>query len=242
MKDPMRLLDLAPRGSRTRTLLEAGAVKDPALDEIVPLWGKLAARLPSVGGAAAGGAAGGAVGGTGASVAAVVVGTAVALGLAVVVAAFGLRTNFRDARAPCPPDCPAAAPAPEPPVVVDEPAKTSPATPIASTPAAPSAAPVKPTRLASKPMDPEGTLREESRLLVAARATLRAGDCPGALGQLDALRARFPSGVLGQEREVLTIQALACAGRGDEAGQRASAFLRAYPASPHVRDVETLVP
>jgi outer membrane protein assembly factor BamD (BamD/ComL family) len=76
-------------------------------------------------------------------------------------------------------------------------------------------------------------LREEAQLLLGARGALRSGDCKGALEKLEETRTRFPNGALSQEREALAIEALACAGRDVEAADRAAAFLREYPASPH---------
>ncbi len=77
----------------------------------------------------------------------------------------------------------------------------------------------------------ETMLREESRLVGEARDALRRGDATGALAQLEQIQARFPGGVLGQEREALTIEALARSGRRAEASARATAFLQAYPTS-----------
>jgi hypothetical protein len=76
-------------------------------------------------------------------------------------------------------------------------------------------------------------LAAEGRLVVAARRALRDGDAAGALRLLEARRAEFAGGVLEQEREALTIEALARTGRADAAAARADAFLRAYPQSPH---------
>ena len=67
---------------------------------------------------------------------------------------------------------------------------------------------------------------------LAARDTLRRGDAGGALALLDQVRAKFPGGMLGQEREALAIEALARSGRKGEAAARADAFVKAYPTSP----------
>ena len=42
-----------------------------------------------------------------------------------------------------------------------------------------------------------------------------------------------PRGILGQERTVLTIEALKKSGRGAAAAQRAAAFIEANPKSPY---------
>jgi hypothetical protein len=83
----------------------------------------------------------------------------------------------------------------------------------------------------------ETQLREESLSVLEIRRVLRAGDATAALGLLERARVRFPHPVLGQEREALTIEALARSGAAEVAERRASAFLRAYPKSPYAADV-----
>jgi outer membrane protein assembly factor BamD (BamD/ComL family) len=70
-------------------------------------------------------------------------------------------------------------------------------------------------------------------LLARARAELRRGNAVSAQQMLEQMRVKFPSGVLGQEREVLSIEVLAARGNGDAARRRARAFIAAYPKSPH---------
>jgi outer membrane protein assembly factor BamD (BamD/ComL family) len=82
-------------------------------------------------------------------------------------------------------------------------------------------------------------LRDEIALVAAARAALRSGDGPGALASLEKARKQHPRGALLQEREVLTIEALAKSGDAAGASRRASAFLRAFPTSPHAAHVRT---
>ena len=84
-------------------------------------------------------------------------------------------------------------------------------------------------------------LREESEMILGARRVLRAGDPLRALTLLDAARARFPEGILVQEREALSIEALVRSGQRALATKRAEAFLRAYPKSPHGADVKRIV-
>jgi outer membrane protein assembly factor BamD (BamD/ComL family) len=81
-------------------------------------------------------------------------------------------------------------------------------------------------------------LREESDRVAEARAALRRGDASAALAQLEQIRTRFPAGGLVQEREALTIEALARSGRRADASARAAAFLRAYPTSVHSQRVQ----
>jgi hypothetical protein len=80
-------------------------------------------------------------------------------------------------------------------------------------------------------------LAEEARAVLDARNALRAGNPSSALGILDDARARFPDGALGQEREALTIDALARAGRKQAASARARAFLARFPNSPLASNV-----
>ncbi|WP_437292926.1 hypothetical protein [Sorangium sp. So ce426] len=87
---------------------------------------------------------------------------------------------------------------------------------------------------ASSPGLRESRLREELTLLGDARAALRRGDASGALRIAEQARLRFPGGALAQEREALTIEALWQSGDRAAAAQRASAFLLAYPSSPHI--------
>ena len=84
-------------------------------------------------------------------------------------------------------------------------------------------------------------LHEESEMILGARRVLRAGDPLRALTLLDAARARFPEGILVQEREALSIEALVRSGQRPLATKRAEAFLRAYPKSPHGADVKRVV-
>jgi type IV secretory pathway VirB10-like protein len=76
-------------------------------------------------------------------------------------------------------------------------------------------------------------LSAESALLTRARAELRRGDAAAAQQSLDQLRHQFPKGMLGQEREVLTIEVLSARGNTDAARRRARAFIAAFPKSPH---------
>ncbi|HTN92866.1 MAG TPA: hypothetical protein VL242_54735, partial [Sorangium sp.] len=85
----------------------------------------------------------------------------------------------------------------------------------------------------------ESRMREELKLLGDARAALRGGDAAGALRIVEQARLRFPGGALAQEREALTIEALWHSGQRAAAAQRASAFLLAYPSSPHVSRLQS---
>jgi hypothetical protein len=107
------------------------------------------------------------------------------------------------------------------------------------TPEPAAAAPVTPSDARARPTA-SSQLREESGAILEARAALRAGDAARSLTLLEQARVRFPRGALGQEREALTIQALAQSGERASARRRAVAFLRAHPQSPYVADVRLL--
>ncbi len=105
---------------------------------------------------------------------------------------------------------------------------------------APADAPIE-TAASASAMDRASMVREESRAVGAAREALRSGDAAGALAQLDAIRARFPEGVLGQEREALTIEALYKSGRRSEASARAKQFVAANPSSAHTERLQAFI-
>jgi hypothetical protein len=88
---------------------------------------------------------------------------------------------------------------------------------------------------------PASRLREETGLISEARQALREGDAARALKFLEESRRRFPVGVLAQERERLTIEALVKSGRPSEASTRAAEFLRKNPDSPHAGAIRRLV-
>jgi hypothetical protein len=83
--------------------------------------------------------------------------------------------------------------------------------------------------------------RVEARLVGEAREALQRRDAATALAVLAEAARRFPRGILLQEREALTISALADAGRRSEAVARAGAFLREFPESPHAERVRRAV-
>lgn len=78
----------------------------------------------------------------------------------------------------------------------------------------------------------------EAELLERARRAL-AKDPQAALSYTRQHRARFPSGVLRQEREVIAIEALRRLGRAGDAQRKAAEFQKAFPDSAHRRAVES---
>jgi len=84
------------------------------------------------------------------------------------------------------------------------------------------AAPVPPSR---------STLADETALLRDAQSALQGGDPKASLERLDVHAARFPNGVLREERMAQRVLALCAAGRLDEARAEADRFLSEAPSS-----------
>ncbi|MDB4930970.1 MAG: hypothetical protein JWM10_3454 [Myxococcaceae bacterium] len=80
-------------------------------------------------------------------------------------------------------------------------------------------------------------LDAERALIERCSSALVRGDASGALVAAREHARRFPSGVLVEEREALTIQALRSQGRTAEADARSEAFTRRWPASLQGRHV-----
>jgi len=78
-------------------------------------------------------------------------------------------------------------------------------------------------------------LAMERALIERCSSALVRGDASGALMAAREHARRFRNGVLVEEREALTIQALRSLGRTAEADARAEAFMRRWPASLHGR-------
>jgi hypothetical protein len=112
--------------------------------------------------------------------------------------------------------------------------ETAPAAPLA-TGSSPSPEPVAsepnraaaPSSSAARDLD----LAREHALLERARAAVAAGQGSAALASLEQHARSFPRGRLGQEREVLTIQALMQTGRHADARARGERFRRQFPKS-----------
>jgi hypothetical protein len=89
------------------------------------------------------------------------------------------------------------------------------------------------------PLDADRTslLQREAREVADAKALLVQGRPHEALTLLRASAGRFPGGTLGQEREALSIEALASSGQHVAARGRARSFLARFPKSPLVERV-----
>jgi hypothetical protein len=127
-------------------------------------------------------------------------------------------------------------------------APTSVALPAPSAPASPSR-PAEPATQAepsasapsSKSSQAPNKPASEAALLEQARRALSSS--PNyALQLANQHRARFPNGVLSQEREVIAIEALRRLHRVSDADQRAGAFSKAFPGSAHQRMVDEVAP
>jgi len=108
-------------------------------------------------------------------------------------------------------------------------------------PESPFAAPERAARAPTSAHEWAQDGREESRVVAQARDALRSGDATSSLAWLEQARQKYPNGVLVQEREALTIEALGLSGHRVEAEKRAAAFLRDYPKSPHAARVQAII-
>ena len=243
---PVRWLEGGGGSDRARSLLARAERAEPPEGAERAVWSALIGRFPPAdpgagfdggGGAAAGGGVLGAIKAAGIGV---LSGLVVSTG-ALVAIDTGKPVHPSVQPAPTAPAAIVRAPEPvaEPSAEPEraQPAEQHPV--VVLSPAVPSAAPVA-SIAALDPSDAErkqSQLLEESRALSAARDALRRGDAAGALATVEAVRARFPASVLGQEREAITIQALGQAGQRDAARARARAFLAKFPNSPHARSL-----
>jgi hypothetical protein len=113
----------------------------------------------------------------------------------------------------------------------------APAVPLVVTPQ-PDDASAQPPGAAKLPAKPAVAQVSEAELLEQARTALKSAPAR-ALARANEHRARFPGGVLVQEREVIAIQALRQLGRSAEADQRAEAFAKAFPGSAFARKLKS---
>jgi hypothetical protein len=81
----------------------------------------------------------------------------------------------------------------------------------------------------------------ERMLLDEARAAIVQGAPDRALDRLAEHRTRFPDGLLAEERDAMTVEALVRAGQYDEARSRAAAFRERSPASLFMATVDSAI-
>jgi hypothetical protein len=101
---------------------------------------------------------------------------------------------------------------------------------------APSFAPVR-----SAPSGEIAPLSEEIRLVDGARGALVAADPRRALRDLDSYALAFPNGKLAEEATVLRIEVLVKLGDRASAERLAGEFVRAHPASGHLRKIRSIL-
>jgi len=134
-----------------------------------------------------------------------------------------------------PPEAPAS-PTPaetvEDPEASEEPDPASPLSHAASQPSTPEPA---------EEADAAWGARWESAAVARARRQLRSSQPHRALQTLEEIRRRVGGGVLGQEREALSIEALAASGSRAAAAQRAASFVERFPNSPHTSRVRAFL-
>jgi hypothetical protein len=223
-QDPTRLREFgsgAPEG--LRALFDAGASDLPSDAELARVAARLDATLAAPNGSAPNSGLS-----TGAKIG---IAAAVAVGVAALVAGLGTKP------APEPPPPSSARVTPPGEVSVEEPVGQAPSqvAPTESTPALPPSAPSpEATRGArgpaaeapARPAESEAAFLERARTALASNPAL-------ALSLANQHRSRYPSGVLGQEREVIAIEALKRLGRTSEAERRSSEFSNRYPGSAY---------
>jgi hypothetical protein len=256
MDDPKRLLSSVRAGSLESLLLRSAHEPGPDQGQREALWSALAEQLPVSSGAGRSSSVGSSSG-CGARIAAPskalgsvgVLKVVSLLAIAGIVAMGALHAAAPRAESPGSREVPPrittpSSPAPAtPPAEAPSPAAAAAPT-IASVPAEPPAPgpPKSPRRSAQATNETASeqtgeSLRLESALLLGARKSLRTGDCREALARSDDARARWPQGMLREEREAIAIEALECLGRRDEALERRVAFLLAFPQSVYARNV-----
>jgi len=102
------------------------------------------------------------------------------------------------------------------------------------------ATPAHPAEASAVALEPAGEAESEAGFLRRTRAAL-AGDPARALRMTEEHAARFPRGVLVQERDVIAIDALVRLGRRDEARAKAMSFRARYPSSAHASRIAAIV-
>ena len=97
-----------------------------------------------------------------------------------------------------------------------------------------------PSPAAPRAADSSGRLREEVRLIDAARAALAAGNAESALRELQTYQRIAETGTLDREARVLRIEALAKVGDSKQARALAEAYSADFPHDAHARRLRAL--
>jgi TolA-binding protein len=234
MSDRPWLEDGDPALRVERSLLKRLNEQAPPAGSVDQGWAALAAEIPALhGGGLAGSSpvhAAHAAGGTGVVLAAkIVAGVAIAGGVL-----WGGSALLKPE---------SASPSPHHELVIPAETPPAPRAPEAVTETSPEQAVAKPEppMAPAHPASSATTLVEEGRLLAKAHELVQSGQSQDALEVLRLSQARYPRSVLYQEREVLTIEALAATGAASSAKQRAERFLKRYPNSPHAGRLQRFV-
>jgi hypothetical protein len=227
-EDPIRFRDAGSGSDELRALFQAGTEDLPTEAQLASLASKLGPVLTAGGAAASAGMA-----------------MKTKLGMAAVgaagagVLAWALLSG-REAPAPVKPAATAVqsrtAPAVTPSGGSELPTATAPeAAPAPS--GAPPSSETAPSTARPAVAPPFRPAESEAEFLERARGAL--GQSPAAaLSLANQHRARFPAGVLAEEREVIAIEALKRLGRTAEAERRIEAFARRFPGSAYRKKLE----
>jgi RNA polymerase sigma-70 factor (ECF subfamily) len=234
-RDPKRWRE---EGGAMASLVADLARIEPSDEMRDRVWAKLAPIVPPPGGSS-GGAGGGGGGGSmlGAKTLGPLLGAAIAGGIAI----WALKAP--------PPKSEPIAVAPTTPISVVTTVPSAPPTlsaepsvPASIEPPAPSAKPApRPsakTPASAAPLTAD-RLREEAEGVRKVRQLLREKNASAALAELDRLAKLVPNGPLEEEREVLSIEALAASGDRAAARRRAERFLFERPQSVHAARVRS---
>jgi hypothetical protein len=231
MSDRPWLSQNEPRLRLERELLKELAAQEPAKGSVDRGWAALAAELPVP---QAPSPLGGESGLTAQPAASWGLAAKLTVGLSAAVGAAWLGSQFTndEARSPTAPSA-HVAPVVAPPAHAARPSENEP-----PREAPPAVEPRSPSPAVSRAPASNTTLAEEGRLLASAHRLVQAGRGSEALQVLGNLKQRYPRSVLSQEREVLTIEAVAAT--GDLAAARAltQKFLTRHPQSPHASRLE----
>ena len=236
MSDPERILKSATADPAVRELLQSLREAAPRSDAAIQSWAAMAAKvaaLPKVAPAPAAAPAPGIASHVAPALASVV-GGKLAVGL--VIAGFlgvGGYWYRAEHRAPNQIVNPVSSAPVTVPSAMQAPSASGPV-PVAAPDAPRTAAPALASAAPSSAFS--GThlsrLDAEASLVATVRRELHGGDPRAALGTLRQLQSQFPKGELGQERDVLTVEALVASGNSAAAKSKAAAFIAAHPASP----------
>lgn len=237
---PRRLFDDPETADALREAIDAGRAELPSEAQLDALAAKLGPLLGPPGGGGGGGGSGGppvdptaSVTATGSIAAKALGGLGLAAaGIAAVVLATRPADDASPRPAPPPVEAPATAEAPPAPAPLPEGVDVPEDVAVPDEPAPPRAGRAGPRH----ETDPAAELA----LIREAQAALRA--TPGeALRLAEEHARRFGVGTLGQEREVVAIDALHRLGRDADARSRADAFTARWPRSAHRRRIDVIL-